>query len=156
VHAPTRQQLRAAFECLRATPVGPWSDVEAACRSAGIGAAAVAAAARGGGISAAREVSALEVLLLLLTMGCDGLGAVLRGAFDVFGHDGGVGGGGAPNEPRLDVPVLLQVLGFLAARDPGVTPAMREGVARALDGHTSVTLRGLAGVPALASVLANP
>lgn len=151
VQVPTQQQLRDAFERLRDAPLGPLSDVEAACRSAGINAATVASAVRAGGVNTAREVSVLEVLLLLLTMRCtDSLGAVLRGAFDVFGQRGGEG-----EEPKLEVPVLLQLLGHLGAHDPQVTPALREGVSRMLDGHVTVTIKALAGVPALASVMAG-
>ncbi|KAI8469992.1 MAG: hypothetical protein J3K34DRAFT_511552 [Monoraphidium minutum] len=160
VAVPSEQQLRDAYGRLRGAGPGvvPLHDVEMAARSAGINAATVASAVRAGGVNAARGVSALEVLLLLLTMRCGGLGAVLRGAFEVFGERGG---GGAPGgedsagaEARLEVPVLLELLALLGARDPKVTPALREGVARALDGHVSVTLKGLAGVPVLASKLA--
>ena len=152
VQVPTQQQLRDAYERLRDAPVGPLSDLEAACRSAGINAVTVASALRAGGVNTAREVSALQVLLLLLAMRCsDSLGAVLRGAFEVFGQRDSDSGG----EPKLEVPVLLQLLGFLGAHDPEVTPALREAVSCALDGHVTVTLKGLAGVPALASMLAG-
>jgi hypothetical protein len=157
VEIPTQQQLRDAFECLRATPTGPLIDVQAACRSVGISEATVASAVRAGNVNTGREVSVLEVLALLLSMRCDGLGAVLRNAFEVFGQRGGDSGDTSSNgsaSARLEVPVLLQLLGFLGARDPEVTTAMREGVARALDGHVSVDLKSLAGVPALASKLA--
>jgi len=109
-----------------------------------------------GNVNTAREVNVLEPLLMLLTMRCTSLGAVLRGVFDVFGQRGGASEGGDGGEARLEVPVLLQLLGILGARDPEVTPALREGVARALDGHVTVTLAALAGVPVLAAKLAAP
>lgn len=152
IEAPTIPQLRAAFESLRESPTRPLADVEAACQSAGINAATLSHAIQAGNVNTAREVDVLEVLLLLLlTMSCSNFGAVLRSAFEVFGQRADGGGGDA----RLDVPVLLHLLGFLGARDPAVTPALREGVSRALDGHVSVTLKALAGVPALAVKLAG-
>ncbi|GBF88411.1 hypothetical protein Rsub_01123 [Raphidocelis subcapitata] len=152
VEAPTQQQLSAAFSSMRATPAVPLADVEAACVAAGINAATLAHVVKAGNVNTAREVSVLEVLLLLLTMRCGSLGAVLRGAFDVFGEPAAGEGGG---EPRLEVPTLLQLLGFLGARDPEVTPALRDSASRALEGHVTVTLKALAGVPALAAKLAG-
>lgn len=149
IEAPTQQQLRQAFEFLKDAPEVPVADIEAACRSAGINTATVTRAVQAGNINVVREVAVLEVLLLLLTMRCDSLGAVLKAAFDIFGKkvEGGNG------EMRLEVPVLLQLLGFLGSRDPDVTPALRESVSRALDGHVNVTLKNLAGLPVLDSKL---
>ncbi len=156
VEAPTVEQLRQAFDCLRDTPAAPLADIEAASLSAGINAATLAHALRPGSVNTAREVVVVEPLLLLLTMRCSSLGAVLRGAFDVFGRaQQGGGGGGGGEQLHLDVPVLLQLLGILGARDPAVTAALREGVARAVEGRAAVTLAALAGVPAIAAKLAG-
>jgi hypothetical protein len=152
VEAPTQQQLSAAFRSVRTTPAVPLADVEAACVAAGINAATLAHAVKAGNINTAREVSVLEVLLLLLTMRCGSLGSVLRGVFDVFGQPAQ---GDSSGEPRLEVPTLLQLLGFLGARDPEVTPALRDSASRALEGHVTVTLTALAGVPVLAAKLAG-
>jgi hypothetical protein len=167
VSPPTPQQLRAAYNCLRggggAAAAAPLADVQAACRAAGVSDATLAHAVEAGGFNAAREVPVLEVLTLMLSMGCGGPGGVLRGAFEVFGEapaGGGSNGEGScgsnGDAPRLEVPALLQLLGALGARDAAAGPALREAAAAALDGRVSVTLAGLAAVPALAAVLAGP
>lgn len=149
VKAPAQELLRAIFLSLQGAPTAPLADVTAACRAVGINEATVTKALQAGNVNTAHEVAVPEVLLLLLSMSCDSLGAVLRSSFNVFGQQADGSGG----DVQLEVPVLLQLLSFLGKRDPEVTPALREAVARMLEGHVNVTLRSLAGVPVLASKL---
>ena len=172
MQAPTQRQLRGAFLLLRgaaaAAPGGggggsgvvPLADVEAACRAEGINAATLARALRAGNVNTAGGVAAREALLVLLTLRCAGPGDVVRALFDVFGdgddEGGGRSGGGSGSvggPAQLGVPALLELLGHLAARDPAVTPALRDGAARALEGFMRATLAQLSAIPALAPLL---
>jgi hypothetical protein len=157
VTPPSLQQLRAVFVCLKGATTWPLADIEAACVAAGVTEATLAQAIHAGAVNVAREVSGLEVLTLLLATTCRDLGAVLRSAFVVFGERPAASndGGDSNGEARLQVPTLLQLLGVLCTWDPEASPALRESVARALDGHVSVNLTGLATIPALAAKLAG-
>lgn len=121
----------------------PLADMNMACKAAGISEDTLQRVVAAGRIDTAKAVSVLEVLLLLLTMGCETFAGTVQAIFDVFGSTSGSG------SSQLPVSDFLALLGHLAVYDSDISSQLQQQVSEALSGQLSTDYSGLLAIPAL-------
>ena len=132
------------YEQLKDAPSFPFADIVVACQAAGISKDTVTRVVEAGRVTTAQPMEVLEILVLMLTMGCESFAATVDGIFEVF-----AGSSSAP----LEVETLLQLLAHLGSRDADVSAALQEAVAATLSGQSHTTLKELKAMAFLAGKL---
>lgn len=142
--SPGFGQLQTLYATLRGQKALSLADLLAGAETADIPPHTVCKVLEAARIPTDKHINLLEVVMLLLSMSCDGLATTLKGAFEVLG--------GAA-DADLPTATILDVLEVLGARDPELHSGVVREVSEALTGQLAASYQVLQGVPVLAPKL---